>query len=269
MNPSDVDEIEIMRRQLLLFAEDLQKITLEEKLRRKEAEGAFRELQSSYISMVRTLAVVCEMKDNYTRNHLDRTYQFALALTRRVAPELAQDPAIGYGYLLHDIGKVGVPDHILNKPGPLDEDEWKLMKMHPVNGWQLVQGIKFLGDAVKVIRSHHERWDGRGYPEGLAGAELLSDVEFPWDVLPIIRNHHERWDGRGYPDQLAGEAIPLAARILCIADVYDALTTDRPYRKAFTREKALDIMGSDAGGFDPVLFAEFRELLAGSMLDAA
>ena len=103
----------------------------------------------------------------------------------------------------------------------------------------------------------------------LAGAELLSDVEFPWDVLPIIRNHHERWDGRGYPDQLAGEAIPLAARILCIADVYDALTTDRPYRKAFTREKALDIMASDVGGFDPVLFAEFRELLATEMLDAA
>jgi len=88
-------------------------------------------------------------------------------------------------------------------------------------------------------------------------------------VLPIIRNHHERWDGRGYPDQLAGEAIPLAARILCIADVYDALTTDRPYRKAFSQEKALDIMTSDAGAFDPALFAQFRALLEGTLRDAA
>ena len=223
MNPTDVDELEVMRRQLLLFAQDLQKITLEEKLRRQEAEGAFRELQTSYISMVRTLAVVCEMKDNYTRNHLDRTYQFALALTRRVAPELAQDPAIGYGYLLHDIGKVGVPDHILNKPGPLDEDEWKLMKMHPVNGWQLVQGIKFLGDAVKIIRSHHERWDGRGYPEGIVG-----------------------------------EDIYLPARIFSIIDTFDAMTSNRPYRRALPVDDALEEIERHGGTqFDPYLAGEF------------
>ena len=95
----------------------------------------------------------------------------------------------------------------------------------------------------------------------LAGAELLSDVEFPWDVLPIIRNHHERWDGRGYPDKLAGDVIPLAARILGVADVYDALTTDRPYRKAFTMDKALEIMRADVGAFDPALFTLFCEIL--------
>jgi putative nucleotidyltransferase with HDIG domain len=137
------------------------------------------------------------------------------------------------GALLHDVGKIVVPTVILTKPGPLTDEERRIMERH-----------------------------------ALAGAELLSDVEFPWDVLPIIRNHHERWDGRGYPDQLAGEDIPLAARILCIADVYDALTTDRPYRKAFTREKALEIMRSDAGAFDPALFAEFSGLITAESLAA-
>jgi HD-GYP domain-containing protein (c-di-GMP phosphodiesterase class II) len=205
MDPSKVDEMEVMRRQLLLFAQDLQKVSLSEKERRREAEGAYRELHTAYINMVRTLAVVCEMKDNYTRDHLDRTYQFAMALTRRVAPELAEDVSIGYGYLLHDIGKVGVPDHVLNKPGPLDEDEWRLMRLHPLNGWQLVQGIKFLGDATHIIRSHHERWDGKGYPE-----------------------------------RKAGEDIYLPARIFSIIDTFDAMTSNRPYRKALPISYAME-----------------------------
>lgn len=226
MDPVKVDELEVMRRQLLLFAQDLQTVSLAEKERRREAESAYRELHTAYINMVRTLAVVCEMKDNYTRDHLDRTYQFAMALTKRVAPELAEDVSIGYGYLLHDIGKVGVPDHILNKPGPLDEDEWRLMRLHPLNGWQLVQGIKFLGDATMIIRSHHERWDGKGYPE-----------------------------------RKAGEDIYLPARIFSIIDTFDAMTSNRPYRKALPIAYAMEEIERAGGSqFDPHLSAEFVKM---------
>ena len=99
----------------------------------------------------------------------------------------------------------------------------------------------------------------------LAGAELLANVEFPWDVLPMVRGHHERWDGRGYPDRLAGEDIPLSARILCVGDVYDALTSDRPYRAGFTRDRALEIMKADAGrAFDADLLKHFIAILDGN-----
>ncbi len=217
------DDLEVMRQQLLLFAEDLRTVTTAERNRRREAEQALRDLNSAYVNMVRTLAVVCEMKDNYTRDHLDRTYQFAMALTKRVAPELAADVSIGYGYLLHDIGKIGVPDAVLNKPGPLDEDEWKLMRLHPLNGWQLVQGITFLGDATKIIRSHHERWDGKGYPEGLRGEEVF-----------------------------------LPARIFSIIDTFDAMTSNRPYRKGLPVEVALEEIERCGGTqFDPDLANEF------------
>ncbi len=114
---------------------------------------------------------------------------------------------------------------MLNKPGRLNDDEWRVMKRHPE-----------------------------------AGVELLADIDFPWDVRPMVRNHHERWDGAGYPDGLAGTDIPLPARILCIADVYDALTTTRSYRAGFSHEKTMRIMSETAEGhFDPELFALFLD----------
>jgi HD-GYP domain-containing protein (c-di-GMP phosphodiesterase class II) len=95
-----------------------------------------------------------------------------------------------------------------------------------------------------------------------AGSELLADIEFPWDILPMVRNHHERWDGDGYPDKLKGEDIALAARIVCVADVYDALTTDRPYRAGFGRDEALVMMNNDRGKiFDPQLLARFNRIV--------
>ncbi len=217
MHPDHADELDLTRRQLLLFADDLQTMVEREKLRRTEVEQAYRELSSSYLRMVRTLAEVVEARDSYTRSHLDRTYQFAMALTRRVAPELTTRAAIGYGYLLHDIGKVGIPDSILNKPGPLTDDEWRVMRTHPVIGVTLVEPLKLLGDAVSIVRSHHERWDGGGYPEGLRG-----------------------------------EDIYLPARIFMLADAFDAMTTDRPYRKALPIHVALEEVESHAGSqFDP------------------
>lgn len=226
MKPADVDEVEAMRRQLLLFAEDLSTLSTRERERRREAETALQELNTAYVNIVRTLAVVCEMKDNYTRSHLDRTYQFALALTRRVAPEYASDVSVGYGFLLHDIGKVGVPDAVLNKPGPLDEEEWKLMRLHPLNGWQLVQNIGFLGDATRIIRSHHERWDGKGYPEGLKGEETF-----------------------------------LPARIFTVVDAFDAMTSTRPYRKGLPLSVALEEIDRCKGSqFDPHIASEFLDM---------
>ncbi|MEX1178686.1 MAG: HD-GYP domain-containing protein [Nitriliruptor sp.] len=226
MDITSTDDLESTRRQLLLFAEDLQRLVGRERDRREEAEAAYRELSAGYLGMVRTLAEVCEAKDTYTRSHLDRTYQYALMLTRRVAPELAERAEIGFGYLLHDIGKVGIPEAVLNKPGPLTEDEWAVMRTHPVIGVSLVKPLRLLGDAVGIIRSHHERWDGKGYPEGLRGEEIY-----------------------------------LPARIFMMADCFDAMTTDRPYRKALPIHVALEEIERHAGTqFDPEIAREWVEL---------
>ena len=129
--------------------------------------------------------------------------------------------------MLHDVGKLLVPAEVLNKPGRLSEEEWALVRRHPS-----------------------------------AGVELLADIEFPWDVRPIVESHHERWDGAGYPHGLAGEAIPLTARVVCIADVYDALTSRRSYKEPFSHEGAMEVMRRERGrGFDPELFDRFEEVV--------
>jgi HD-GYP domain-containing protein (c-di-GMP phosphodiesterase class II) len=131
------------------------------------------------------------------------------------------------GAFLHDVGKTSVPIEVLNKPGKLTEEEFEQMKRHTV-----------IGDAI------------------------ISETPFPWDIRPIVRNHHEKWDGTGYPDQLKGEEIPLTARILCVADVYDALTSARSYRRALSHEEAVEIMRKESGTtLDPTLFAVFLEVL--------
>jgi HD-GYP domain-containing protein (c-di-GMP phosphodiesterase class II) len=139
------------------------------------------------------------------------------------------------GALLHDVGKVAVPLEILNKKGKLTDDEWSIMCQHPV-----------------------------------FGVDLLEGIEFPWDIRPMVRHHHERWDGTGYPDRIAGQSIPYEARILTIADIYDALTTTRSYRAGFTHERAMDILRAEMGEtVDPELFTCFElevapDLQAGS-----
>jgi putative nucleotidyltransferase with HDIG domain len=183
-------------------------------------------LERRFHDVVASWSGSIESKDPYTKGHCERVARYACALAERVGFDSVAMFWFRVGALLHDVGKIVVPIQILTKPGPLTDEERRIMERH-----------------------------------ALAGAELLSDVDFPWDVLPIIRNHHERWDGRGYPDSLVGDATPLGARILCIADVYDALTTDRPYRKAFSMEKALDIMTKDVGAFDPNLLPIFREMV--------
>ncbi|MGE0158165.1 MAG: HD domain-containing phosphohydrolase [Gemmatimonadales bacterium] len=185
------------------------------------------ELESAFLEIVREWGESIESKDSYTQGHCSRVADYACMLAEAAGFSAQEMLWFRMGALLHDVGKVSVPLEILTKPGKLDDTEWSVMSLHPV-----------------------------------FGVDLLEGVEFPWDVRPMIRHHHERWDGSGYPDKLAGNGIPLEARILTIADVYDALTTTRSYRAAFTHEKAMEIIGSEVGKtVDPTLFPLFANAI--------
>ena len=228
-------ELEAAQRQLLVFARELNLLYQAERARGHELEEALRRLEDSYLDMVKTLAFVVEAKDPTTRAHLDRTHDYATALAAVVDSELADDACLRYGFLLHDVGKVGVPEAILNKPGPLTEDEWLILRTHPAMGVQMVAGIKSLGPAVEVIRSHHERWDGRGYPAGLAG-----------------------------------DRIPLSARIFAVCDAFDAMTSDRPYRTALPFERAVEQIQAGSGTqFDPDMADAFLSIAGLEALHAS
>jgi len=185
-------------------------------------------LESDFIEVVRRWGESIESKDIYTQGHCVRVADLACALWERASsPDATSRFWFRIGALLHDVGKLLVPAEVLNKPGKLTDEEWALVRRHPT-----------------------------------AGVELLADIEFPWDVCPIVQSHHERWDGKGYPDGLAGDAIPLTARVVCIADVYDALTSRRSYKERFPHEKAMDVMRSDRGrAFDPELFELFEKMM--------
>lgn len=186
-------------------------------------------LEDRFLEVVRKWGESIESKDRYTQGHCVRVANVACALAELAGFDRGTLFWFRIGALLHDVGKLIVPQEVLNKAGRLDEEEWRIMKRHPE-----------------------------------AGVELLADIDFPWDIRPMVRNHHERWDGCGYPDRLAGEAIPMSARILCMADVYDALTTDRSYRKGFDHEHAVAVMTENnaTGHFDPALFDLFLEWAA-------
>jgi putative nucleotidyltransferase with HDIG domain len=184
-------------------------------------------LETRFFDVVSRWAQTIESADAYTLGHCERVADYACALAREVGFDDITMFWFRIGALLHDVGKIGVPIEILNKPGRFTDEERVIMEGHAA-----------------------------------AGAEMLRDIDFPWDIIPMVRGHHERWDGRGYPDKLAGTDIAFSARILCVADVYDALTTDRPYRAAFTRDQALAMMAEDNGKmFDPELFPIFERVM--------
>src|SRR2546423_9557034 len=166
--------------------------------------GKVSELETTYFAVVREWGQSLESTDSYTFGHCERVAQHAMALARVLTLDETSQTTVRIGAYLHDLGKVRVPHEILNKPGPLTREEFEIVQKHPV-------------------------W----------GIELLAGVEFPWDIKPIIRWHHERYDGTGYPDRLWGDEIPLSAQMVGIADAYDALTTARPYRRAYSRAAAL------------------------------
>jgi ribonuclease P protein subunit RPR2 len=206
-------------RQLERYAADLRETFKQERARSQE-------LSRSYMATVRALSNAVEARDAYTGKHAERVTAYGLAIARATDRSLALTPQLEFGFLLHDIGKVAIPDAILYKSGALSPEERALMAQHPVIGAAIVRGIDFLSDAVQVVRSHHERWDGSGYPDGLAG-----------------------------------EAIPVAARVFAVADVLDALTTDRPYRPASPLSEARGMIEAAAGShFDPRVVDTFRSI---------
>jgi ribonuclease P protein subunit RPR2 len=203
--------------QLLVYARDLSSLLAIERRQR-------RLLQQSYRQTVIALADALEAKDPVTGLHAIRVQRYATELVSGVNPRLLDDPSLEYGFLLHDFGKIGIPDSILRKPGPLTATERRVMQTHTVLGEQMLSDVTLLqGGGLQVVRSHHERWDGRGYPDGRAGSE-----------------------------------IPMAARVFAVADALDAMTSDRPYRSALGWDEAgREILAESGRQFDPVVVDAF------------
>ena len=183
-------------------------------------------LEKNYFSTVEALAAAIEAKDPYTRGHSKRVTQFAIVLAERFKVSGTKMKDLQYGAMLHDVGKIGVRGQILNKRGRLTPEEYKIIKRHPIIGERIIDSVDFLQGAKPVVRSHHERFDGTGYPDGLRDEE-----------------------------------IPLLARIVAVVDFYDALTSERPYRPAFSIEQTrLYIKEGIGAEFDPTVASEFLKL---------
>ena len=178
--------------------------------------------------VITTLGLTIEARDPYTAGHCERLSRYAVAVGEALRVDAATLRALRLGGFLHDLGKIAIPDRVLLKPGAFDPAEREQMKTHPVVGADLVRGMRTL--------------DG---------------------VRPIIRHHHERWDGSGYPDGLKGEAIPIGARIMAVVDVYDALRTDRPYKRTLAHEASMTILRreTESGSWDPRVLAAFANLV--------
>jgi putative nucleotidyltransferase with HDIG domain len=206
-------------RQLERYAADLRETFKQERARAQE-------LRESYAATVRVLSNAVEARDAYTAKHAERVTAYGIEIARALGIPDGEIAELEFGFLLHDIGKVAIADAILYKPDVLTPEERALMARHPVIGADIIRGIEFLQGATAVVRSHHERWDGQGYPDGLAG-----------------------------------EAIPLAARVFAVADVLDALTTARPYRPASSIEVARRMIQAESGGhFDPQVVGTFNTI---------
>jgi len=187
-----------------------------------------------HLSTIEALAHAVNAKDGVTHDHIRRVQTRAIELATRLGVDSElQLKAIEAAALLHDVGKLAIPEHILNKPGSLTPAEFERMKSH-----------------------------------ARIGAEILSEVDFPYPVVPIVRHHHENWDGTGYPDGLKGDDIPIGARILAVVDCFDALTSDRPYRRALSVRETFKIIDSRRGTiYDPAIVDTFHEMCASSMVD--
>ena len=232
VKPVNLDELLIAaeraleRRQLLIERREYQTL-LEQRVAEatRDLQATLQELEQTYRTTLEALGSAIDTRDLGTHAHSRRVRGYSLAIARAYGVAALDLRDIEHGVLLHDIGKIGIPDGILLKPGPLTPDEWKVMRRHPEIGRRLIENIPFLREAV-----------------------------------PIVYHHHEKWDGSGYPLGLKGEAIPLGARIFAVVDAFDAMTADRPYSKAITFEAAkAEIQRCSGAHFDPgVVEAFFR-----------
>ena len=180
-----------------------------------------------HLATIEALALAIDAKDQTAQSHIRRVQVYAAGIAKALGMPDHEIQGVKTAALLHDIGKLAVPEHILSKPGPLTQEEFQKIRIHPQ-----------------------------------VGAEIISAVPFPYPVAPLILSHHERWDGKGYPQGLKGDEIPLGARILSVVDYFDALTSDRPYHRAMEHDAALALLEQEAGkALDPQVVATFFEHL--------
>ena len=210
--------LEASAAQQLRFVEDVRIAHRQELSRRREVERA-------HLQTVSALAAAVEARDGMTGAHVERVTKFALAIGVQLGLPRAHAEQLRIGAILHDVGKIGVPDHVLGKPGPLDDEEWALMRQHP-----------------------------------LIGAGLMRSVPHLQPALDAVLHHHERWDGTGYPGAIGGSDISLDGRIIAVADAFDAMTSDRPYRRAMQPADALQVIRQGSGTqFDPDVALAFLQ----------
>ena len=201
------------------------------KERTKELEESYEQLKIANRQALFGLAEAIEAKDPYTKGHCGRVAAYSLILAKEAGYPVDGLETLEFGAFLHDIGKIGIRDAVLLKPGPLDDVEWTHMREHPVKGYDIAMNIAML------------------HP-----------------IMPAVRNHHERWDGSGYPDKMVGEDIPLVARIVAIADAFDAMATDRPYKVALPLDECEAVLRKTAGKmYDPELIAVFCDRHLGAL----
>jgi HD-GYP domain-containing protein (c-di-GMP phosphodiesterase class II) len=210
-----LDQSKLQRRETLLD------VVVRE--RTKELKESYEKLKIANRQALFGLAEAIEAKDPYTKGHCGRVAAYSLVLAKEAGYPADGLETLEFGAFLHDIGKIGIKDAVLLKPGPLDDAEWTHMREHPVKGY-----------------------------------EIASKIEMLRPIMPAVRNHHERWDGSGYPDKMVGADIPLVGRIVAIADAYDAMATDRPYKKALPLEECEAVLRKSAGKmYDPDLIEVF------------
>jgi putative two-component system response regulator len=233
MKPFDLRQVEaVVKRALehyeLVVAKQRYENHLEELVEQRTAEldRALNSLEAAYRSTLKALTAALETRDSETHGHSERVVSYSLRLGREYGLNSEQMKSLEFGSLLHDIGKIGVPDSILRKPAKLTEEEWVRMREHPVHGQQILRGIEFLQGAARVVAQHHEQWDGSGYPLGLRGEE-----------------------------------IDICARIFSVADAFDAITSDRVYRRGKSYEAAAQELDDWAGRqFDPKIVEAFHRV---------
>lgn len=218
-----IDQQKLQRRETLLD------VVVKE--RTKELEESYEKLKIANRQALFGLAEAIEAKDPYTKGHCGRVAAYSLVLAKEAGYPTEGLETLEFGAFLHDIGKIGIKDAVLLKPGPLDEAEWAHMREHPSIGY-----------------------------------DIASKIEMLHPIMPAVRNHHERWDGSGYPDKMVAEEIPIAARIVAIADAYDAMATDRPYKKALSLEECEAILTKTGGKmYDPELCQVFVSRKLGAL----